>query len=57
MKDIKVSLSNEEKEKKQQYGREGYTNLLEDEKQKHVHMLSIEKKIYKMGKKPYYNYK
>ena len=46
MKDI--SLSEEEKEKKQQFDCERYKNLPEDEKQKFV---DYRKKYYKMRKK------
>ena len=41
------TLSKEEKEKKGQYGRERYTNLAEDEKQK---LVEYRKKYYKMRK-------
>ena len=43
------SFSQEEKEKKQQYGREQYRNLAEDEKQK---LIEYRKKYFKI-RKPY----
>ena len=42
------NLSKEEKEKKQQYGRECYKNHLEDEKKS---LLGIEERCYRMRKK------
>ena len=46
--EIYQNLSNEEKEKKQQYGRKLYKNLLEDVKQKFV---ENRKQFYKIRKK------
>ena len=45
---LQKSLSKEEKEKKQQYGRECYKNHLEDEKKS---LLGIEERCYRMRKK------
>ena len=42
------NISKEEKEKKQQYGRECYKNHLEDEKKS---LLGIEERCYRMRKK------
>ena len=44
------SLSKEEKEKKQQYGRECYKNHSEDEKKS---LLGIEERYYRMRKKKF----
>ena len=53
-KDYKKSLSNEEKEKEQEYGCERYKNLTQDEKKS---FSSIEKNIIKWEKMHYFNYK
>ena len=44
-KDVFLSFSKEEKEKKRQYGHERYKNLPQDEKQK---LVEYRKKYYKM---------
>ena len=51
---LQKSLSNEEKEKEQQYGCERYKNLTQDEKKS---FSSIEKNIIKWEKMHYFNYK
>ena len=48
------SLSEVEKEKKKQYGREPYKNLPEDEKQK---LVEYKKNVIKWEETPYCNYK
>ena len=51
---LQKSLSKEEKEKKQQYGRECYKNISEDEIQK---LLEYRRKVLQDGETFYHNHK